>query len=258
MPENKAEEPILIGPANQPVVTAHGVTFNYDSLPVLNGLNLSISSGEIFGLLGPNGSGKTTLIRILTGLSRPKNGSIFVHDEIPSPKIAHQIGYMPQLHALYQELSIHENVDFFARMYGVSDKHERSKAVDDTIKFVNLWEKRNNSIIKLSGGMKQRVSLAIALVHRPLLLLLDEPTVGLDPVLRADFWNGFREMAANGTTILLSSHTMDDASHCHRLAFLQNGKVIAIGTPSELRTATGNAQATLEDSFLYFTERSNA
>ena len=244
--------------ASRPIIDAHGLTFNYDSSPVLNELNLSISAGEIFGLLGPNGSGKTTFIRMLAGLIRPKAGSVVIDGKVPSPKRAKRIGYMPQLNALYQELSIKENVDFFARMYGMSNRAERAEAVETAIKLVNLWDRQKDSIFKLSGGMKQRVSLAVALVHRPTMLLLDEPTVGLDPDLRFNFWKRFRDMAGSGSTILLSSHSMDDAIHCHRLAFLREGKIIALGTPDELRAATGDPEATLEDSFLYFIKRSKS
>ena len=239
------------------VVDASGVTFSYGSRRVINGLTLSISAGEIFGLLGANGAGKTTFIRMLVGLIRPGSGDLAVRGEAPSPRLARHVGYMPQLSALYQELSVRENVDFFARMYGMADRIERRGAVSDTIEFVGLSDRGADSILDLSGGMRQRVSLAIALVHRPPLLLLDEPTVGLDPELRATFWQRFREMAEAGTTMVLSSHTMDDAAHCDRLAFFQDGRVIALGSPSELRAATGDASASLEDAFLHFVRGSD-
>ena len=231
---------------------ARGLTFSYGPLQVLNGLSLSVHQGEIFGILGANGSGKTTLMRMMVGLLRHDNGSLTVHGESPSPRIAAQVGYMPQLSALYQELSVRENVDFFARMYGMSDRRSRSPAVEEAIDLVDLAPRSADPILDLSGGMRQRVSLAIALVHRPALLLLDEPTVGLDPDLRALFWERFRRMAASGTTIVISSHTMDDAAHCDRLAFLRDGKVIALDTPSALRAATGRSDASLEDAFIHF------
>ena len=164
---------------------------------------------------------------------------------------------MPQLSALYQELSVRENVDFFARMYGMSDRGARGRSVDEAIDLVGLEPRSADTILNLSGGMRQRVSLAIALVHRPALLLLDEPTVGLDPDVRAVFWERFRRMADSGTTIMVSSHTMDDATHCDRLAFLRDGKVIALDTPSALRAATGRADASLEDAFIHFLHRSD-
>ena len=142
-------------------------------------------------------------------------------------------------------------------MYGMSSKSERKSAVNDVIRLVNLWNRRSDPILKLSRGMKPRVSLAIALVHRPILLLLDEPTVGLDPDLRANFWKRFGKMAESGSKILLSSHIMEDAARCHRLAFLRDGQIIALGSPDKLRASTGNSQSTLEDSFLYFIKSSD-
>jgi ABC-2 type transport system ATP-binding protein len=159
---------------------------------------------------------------------------------------------MPQLPALYAELSVEQNIDFFARIYGLRDRRQRSPRVDEVIKLVDLWPKRKTQVMKLSGGMKQRVSLACAIVHNPPLLFLDEPTVGLDPELRVTFWEHFADLTQQGVTIIISSHTMDDAAHCQKLAFLRLGKVIAQGTPTELRKATGKADANLEDAFLYF------
>ena len=239
------------------VVEASGLTFSYGSLQVLNGLSLSVREGEVFGVLGANGSGKTTLMRLMVGLLRHDGGTLAIHGESPSPRQAARVGYMPQLSALYQELSVRENVDFFARMYGMSDRDSRGRSVEEAIDLVGLAPRSSDTIVNLSGGMRQRVSLAIALVHRPVLLLLDEPTVGLDPDVRAVFWERFRRMAESGTTIMVSSHTMDDAAHCDRLAFLRGGKVIALDTPSALRAATGRADASLEDAFIHFLHRSD-
>ena len=239
------------------VVEAHSLTFSYGTLQVLNGLSFSVREGEIFGVLGANGSGKTTLMRMMVGLLRNDGGTLTIYGESPSPRQAAQVGYMPQLSALYQELSIRENVDFFARMYGMSDRRSRSSSVEEAIDLVGLAPRSADPILNLSGGMRQRVSLAIALVHRPALLLLDEPTVGLDPDLRAVFWERFRRMTESGTTIMISSHTMDDAAHCDRLAFLRDGRVIALDTPSALRAATGRPDASLEDAFLHFLRSSD-
>ena len=239
------------------VVEASGLTFSYGSLQVLNGLSLSVLEGEVFGVLGANGSGKTTLMRLMVGLLRHDGGTLAIHGESPSSRQAARVGYMPQLSALYQELSVRENVDFFARMYGMSDRDTRGRSVEEAIDLVGLALRSSDTIVNLSGGMRQRVSLAIALVHRPALLLLDEPTVGLDPDVRAVFWERFRRMAESGTTIMVSSHTMDDAAHCDRLAFLRGGKVIALDTPSALRAATGRADASLEDAFIHFLSRSD-
>lgn len=244
--------------AEAPPFEARDIAFSYGSLQVLNGLSLSVTRGEIFGVLGANGAGKTTLMRLLMGLLKPSSGQALVFGEPASPKQSTRVGYMPQLSALYTELSVQQNVDFFARMYGMSDRGERREAVGRALEWVALSERRGDSLLKLSGGMRQRVSLAIALVHRPPLLVLDEPTVGLDPELRASFWERFRSAAAAGDTIVISSHTMDDAAHCDRLAFIQEGRVIALGSPTELRSAVGTPDASLEDAFLHFVRHGGA
>ena len=234
-----------------PVFEADGVEFSYGPLMVLDGLSLAVHESEIFGILGANGAGKTTLMRLLIGLQKPSSGSVRVFGEPPSSRVTRRIGYMPQLSALYQELSARQNVDFFARMYGLSRPSRRREAVDRAIEWVDLTERQKEPLTRLSGGMRQRVSLAIALVHEPDLLVLDEPTVGLDPELRATFWEQFRDMSSSGTTLIISSHTMDDAAHCHRLAFIQEGRIVALGTPDDLRKSAGDG-ATLEDAFLHF------
>jgi len=239
----------------RPVVEIERVSFNYGSIKALNDLSLEMPGGISFGLLGPNGAGKTTLIRLLVGLLNPKSGSVRMLGQTPSRRTAHLIGYMPQLHSLYAELSVMQNVDFFARIYRLTNKAERTRRVEEVVRLVDLWERRNDSVFKLSGGMKQRVSLACAIVHSPPLLLLDEPTVGLDPELRVTFWEHFANLTGQGTTIIISSHTMDDAAHCDRLALMRDGQVIAQGTPTELRRSTGQPEATLEDAFLYFVHR---
>ncbi|MBI4180560.1 MAG: ABC transporter ATP-binding protein [Chloroflexi bacterium] len=230
------------------------VSFSY-KIKVLDKLSLQVPTGISFGLLGPNGAGKTTLIRLLVNLLKPESGSVRILGETLSNKTARFIGYMPQLHSLYTELSIIQNVDFFAKIYRMTNKAERTQHVEETIKLVDLWARRNDVVANLSGGMRQRVSLACAIVHHPPLLLLDEPTVGLDPELRVTFWEHFKTLTKQGVTIIVSSHTMDDAVHCDRLALMREGKVIAQGTPGELQRATGQAGATLEDAFLYFIRR---
>ncbi len=240
---------------NDAAIAINNLSFNYDKLRVINDISLEIPTGTSFGLLGPNGSGKTTLIRLLVGLLKPAAGSIRCLGRTPSPASARLVGYMPQLPALYSELSVEQNIDFFARIYGLSDKKKRRQRVAEVIKLVDLYPKREVQVMKLSGGMKQRVSLGCAIVHQPPLIFLDEPTVGLDPELRVHFWDYFESLTQSGSTIVVSSHTMDDAAHCRKLAFLRHGKVIALGSPAELRAATGTAEATLEDAFLYFIKR---
>ncbi|MDP2919535.1 MAG: ABC transporter ATP-binding protein [Dehalococcoidia bacterium] len=233
-------------------VEVEGVSFSYGRLKALDNLSLHVPRGISFGLLGPNGAGKTTLIRLLVGLLDARQGSIKTLGQAPSGKTARLIGYMPQQYSLYSELSVIQNIDFFARIYEMHDRTQRAAHVEEVLRLVGLWERRKDGITKLSGGMKQRVSLACAIVHSPPLLFLDEPTVGLDPELRVSFWQHFANLNKRGVTIVISSHTMDDAAHCDRLAFIRNGGVIAEGTPAELRRAPGKPDASLEDAFLYY------
>jgi ABC-2 type transport system ATP-binding protein len=233
-------------------IAVTNLAFNYGRQKVLDGLSLEVPAGISFGLLGPNGAGKTTLIRLLVGLLKARAGTILTLGRKPSPRTAHLVGYMPQLPSLYAELSVIQNIEFFARIYRLRERKQRAKRVEEVIKLVDLWEDRNKSAGNLSGGMKQRASLACAIVHNPTLLFLDEPTVGLDPELRVTFWEYFSALTRQGATLVISSHTMDDAAHCDRLAFMRDGQVIALGSPDELRQATGQAEATLEDAFLHF------
>ena len=241
-----------------PAIMINNLNFYFGKLMVIDDMSMEFQPGTTFGLLGPNGAGKTTLIRLMAGLLTPFSGSINCLGKTPSPSIAKLIGYMPQLPALYSELSVEQNIDFFARIYGLKNRKERAQRVEETVKVVDLWEKRKTQVINLSGGMKQRVSLACAIVHHPKLIFLDEPTVGLDPELRVYFWEYFERLTKSGATLVISSHTFDDAGHCQRLAFLRLGKVVAQGTPAELRAATGKNDATLEDSFLYFIKHDEA
>lgn len=234
-----------------PALHVDDLVFKYGKLEVLDNLTLTVSTGEIFGILGANGSGKTTLLRLLVGLIKPQIGVVRVLGEKPSSKLFSRIGYMPQLQALYMELSVQQNLEFFARMQGLSNTKNRLEVIEKVLNRVDLWDWRKESVHRLSGGLRQRVSLAIAMVHSPLLLFLDEPTVGLDPELRASLWEYFRSLASSGVTMLVSSHVMDDAVHCDRLGLLHHGRVVAVGSPRELRAATGDDGATLEDAFLY-------
>jgi ABC-2 type transport system ATP-binding protein len=234
-----------------PAILVDNVSFSFGKLKALDKLSLTIEKGISFGLLGPNGAGKTTLIRALTGLLTVKRGSIYILGDSIAQRNLLTIGYMPQQASLYNELTIYQNVHFFASLYHIAGD-ERRELVEEAIRLVELWDRRDDAISRLSGGMKQRVSLACAIVHKPAVLFLDEPTVGLDPELRVNFWDHFKSLNQQGITIVVSSHTMDDAAHCDRLAFIRYGRVIAQGTPAELRKATGRTDSSLEDAFLYF------
>ena len=229
------------------VVEAQNLHKHFGEIHAIDGLDLQVGKGEIYGLLGPNGSGKTTLIRLITGLLRPTDGRITVLNQaMPHKGVLSQIGYMTQASALYEDLTIRENVAFFAAMCGRGDRHR----VDEVIALVDLADRADSLVRTLSGGMKQRASLACALVHQPHLLLLDEPTVGVDPQLRAIFWDYFRQLADEGVTLVVSSHVMDEAERCDRLGFIRQGKLLAEGTAVSLRQQSNTP--TLEAAFLHF------
>jgi ABC-2 type transport system ATP-binding protein len=197
--------------------------------------------------LGPNGSGKTTLIRLLIGLLQPTSGSCsLLGVTMPQKAILAEVGYMTQASALYEELTVRENVSFFARMCGRYD----ATWVDEAIALVDLSARARSPVHTLSGGLRQRTSLACALAHRPRVLLLDEPTVGIDPLLRVTFWSYFRGLADSGVTLIVSSHVLDEAERCDRLGFIRRGRLLAEGTAAELRALAG--ALTLEDAFLEF------
>jgi ABC-2 type transport system ATP-binding protein len=224
-------------------VDVDNVFKSFGTIRALDGVTLRIRPGEIYGLLGPNGAGKTTLMRMIVGLVAQDSGTVtLLGQRMPNLDILSQVGYMTQQAALYPDLSVEENVRFFAAISGADGN------VTEALKAVDLEQRRKSVVAELSGGMRQRLSLACALVHRPRLLLLDEPTVGVDPQLRVQFWEDFRRMAAAGTTIIVSSHVMDEAERCQRLGLIQYGKLLAEGTPAEVRATAGTSN--LEEAFL--------
>ena len=224
-------------------VEVEGVAKRFGKQPALDGVSLRIRRGEVYGLLGPNGAGKTTLIRSLVGLVAPEEGAVTVLGRrMPQLAVLARVGYMTQQAALYPDLSAEENVRFFGAIHG------RENGVREALEFVELWDRRTSVVSTLSGGMRTRCSLACALVHKPDLLLLDEPTVGVDPQLRVQLWDGFRKMAAGGTSIVVSSHVMDEAERCDRLGLIRFGKLLAEGTVAEIKSRAGVDR--LEDAFL--------
>ncbi len=202
---------------------------------VLDGLSLEVESGLVTGLLGPSGSGKTTLMRSLVGVQRVAGGTITVLGEAAgTPGLRRRVGYVTQTPSVYADLTVRENLRYFARLQGAP----RAR-VDDALAAVGLGRLAARVVGRLSGGEQARASLATALLGAHELLVLDEPTVGLDPVLRRDLWDTFHRLAAAGTTLLVSSHVMDEAERCHRLLLMREGRLLAAGTPAELREQTG-------------------
>lgn len=232
------------------IVSIQNVTKVFGKQTVLKEINLEIHKGEIFGLLGPSGAGKTTLVKQLIGLDLPTNGEVNLFGKkMPSLDLIQGVGYMSQSDALYTELSAKENLEFFATLYGLKGK-ERKKRIDDVMEIVQLTEHLTKLVSQYSGGMKRRLSLAAALLHEPDLLILDEPTVGIDPVLRQSIWDSFYELKNKGKTLIVTTHVMDEAEKCDRLGLIRDGHLIAVGTPSELKFQT-NA-ATIEEAFLVY------
>jgi ABC-2 type transport system ATP-binding protein len=218
----------------EPVIEVRGMTKRFGELAAVDHVDLTVRTGEIYGFLGPNGSGKTTFLRMLCGLLRADDGSgrVLGHDVIAeSEAIKREVGYMTQRFSFWEDLSIEENLDFVARMYDVKN---RRQTVGESLKELALAERKDQLAGELSGGWKQRLALAACLIHRPKLLLLDEPTAGVDPKARRDFWEDIHQLAAQGLTFLITTHYMDEAERCHRLAYISKGKLLAHGTVDEV------------------------
>lgn len=201
---------------------------------ILDNLSLDIKKGEIVGLIGPSGAGKTTFVKAIIGMEKIDSGSIKVFNKpIPNLDVLQNIGYMAQSDALYEDLSAKENLDFFGKIFGLN-KSKIKERIDYTSKLVNLENHLSKKVKSFSGGMKRRLSLAISLIQDPALLILDEPTVGIDPRLRFDIWNELYNLKNEGKSIIVTTHVMDEAVKCDRLALIRDGKIIATGTPNNL------------------------
>lgn len=221
------------------IIDVHGLTKRYGNRTVVDHVDMQVARGRIYGFLGPNGSGKTTTIRMLCGLLTPDEGSgtcLGFDLRKETRKIKREVGYMTQRFGLYDDLSIEENLDFIARVYEVS---EPARKVQATLEQLGLAGRRTQLAGALSGGWKQRLALAACLLHDPKLLLLDEPTAGVDPKARREFWDHLHDLAAAGLTVLVSTHYMDEAERCHQLAYIAYGRLLAQGTAEELIAQAG-------------------
>jgi ABC-2 type transport system ATP-binding protein len=238
-----------------PGIVTRGLRKEFRGVPAVEGLDLEVHRGEIFGLLGPNGSGKTTTIRMLTGLILPTSGSATVVglDVVTSPELVRRrIGYMSQRFGLYDDLTVRENLEFYAGVYGLAGAERRVRVPEQLAEYA-LAQRAEQLAGTLSGGWKQRLSLACATTHRPDLVFLDEPTAGVDPASRKLFWELIGRRAAAGMTVLVTTHYMDEAERCHRLAFLSRGHLIGVGTPKEITARFG--VTTVEEVFIELQRR---
>lgn len=236
-------------------IVAENLTRRFGDLVAVDGISFRVEEGEIFGLLGPNGSGKSTTVRMLCGILRPSDGrgEVLGYDIArEAERIKGSIGYVSQRFSLYEDLTVRENLEFYAGIYTVPPG-EQEKAIAAATASTGLGERTRALVHTLSGGWKQRVALACALVHHPRLLFLDEPTAGVDPVSRREFWEILRGLAAGGVTVVVTTHYMDEAEQCHRLAFMYRGRFLAVGPPEELKAAEG--ALLLEDVFIALARR---
>jgi ABC-2 type transport system ATP-binding protein len=240
-------------------VQTEGLVKRFGDFVAVDHVTLAVRRGEIFGFLGPNGAGKSTTIRILCGLLAPTEGKAEVNgfDVARAPEaVKKSIGYMSQKFSLYDDLTVEENLEFFGGVYGVP-RERRAERAEYVLRMAELLDQRRAMTRSLAGGWKQRLALGCAILHEPPVLFLDEPTSGVDPVARRRFWDLIYDMAEGGATVFVSTHYMEEAEYCHRLALMHRGRVIALGTPAGLRAAEGQG-ATMDDVFIASIEREEA
>ncbi len=233
---------------NTTCISVRHVSQIYGSRKVLSDIFLEIEKGCIYGILGPSGCGKTTVIKTIAGILVPTEGTVHVlGEQMPKLHIINRIGYMAQSDALYMNLSGRDNIEFFAAMYGMK-KNDMKCNIDRALELVKLSDHQHKLAGSYSGGMKRRLSLALAIVHNPEVLILDEPTVGIDPLLRRDIWEELNTMRQNGTTILVTTHVMDEADRCQKLAMMREGQILTTGTPTEILSRY--QVSTIEEAFM--------
>ena len=220
-----------------PTVSARGLTKRFDDFTAVDQVDFDVHPGEIFGFLGPNGSGKTTTIRMMLGLMRPTEGTVEVMGmpvDGDTSAIRPRLGYMSQRFSLYNDLTVLQNLQFYGKAYGLSNSALDSR-IQEALEMSGLVDRERTKTRDLSGGWRQRLSLSATILHRPEILFLDEPTAGVDPISRRDFWDLLYRQVARGVTVFVTTHYMDEAEHCHRLAFIQRGKIIAYGSSQEIK-----------------------
>ena len=237
-------------PEREASIVLSRINHCFGDTQVLSDINLTVPPGLIFGLLGPSGCGKTTTVKIMAGILEASSGMVQVLGErMPKLSLMNRLGYMAQSDALYTNLTAEENLSFFGSLYGM-DKKRTGERIREVMALVNLTGDGKKIVAAYSGGMKRRLSLAMALLHEPEILILDEPTVGIDPVLRKIIWDALVTMAELGMTIIVTTHVMDEAEKCHELAMMREGRVIALDTPSQLKENTG--ASSLEEAFIRY------
>ena len=238
---------------DEPAVRVRGLRKTFGSFTAVDGIDLDVPRGQVFGFLGPNGSGKTTTIRMLTGTLRPTSGhaEVLGADIVNRPDdVRRRIGYMSQKFSLFEDMTVDENLRFYAGVYELPpERFAEQRAY--ILRMADLQGREDELTRELSTGWRQRLALGAATIHDPELLFLDEPTGGVDPIARRQFWDLLYDLAARGVTLFVTTHYMDEAAHCHRLAFIEGGRLIAQGSPSELRAAHGGAS--LDDIFVALT-----
>ncbi len=223
--------------SDQPAILANSLTKRFGDFTAVDDVNFEVHRGEIFGFLGPNGSGKTTSIRMMLGLMKPTAGEVVVlgmNVDGDTARIRPRVGYMSQRFSLYNDLTVLQNLNFYGTAYGLKNA-ELKERIDDALQRAGLEGREHAKTKDLSGGWRQRLALSAAILHRPEVLFLDEPTAGVDPVSRRAFWDLLYKLIAEGITVFVTTHYMDEAEHCHRLAFIQRGKIIAYGSPAEIK-----------------------
>jgi ABC-2 type transport system ATP-binding protein len=222
----------------QPAIVANSLTKRFGDFTAVDEVNFEVRPGEIFGFLGPNGSGKTTTIRMTLGLMKPTSGGVQVLGmdvDGDTAKIRPRVGYMSQRFSLYNDLTVLQNLNFYGAAYGLANSELQAR-INDALVMAGLEGREHAKTKDLSGGWRQRLALSAAILHHPEVLFLDEPTAGVDPVSRRAFWDLLYKLISEGITVFVTTHYMDEAEHCHRLAFIQRGKIIAYGSPAQIKS----------------------